>query len=150
MTGWQWRQLDHMQVICILLWTDNHASTWSLSFYRPDALPAAQPTASKHWRQYQTRTALAQGPTNCTSTFDHDFWPWPAIPGELLSWPADMQKVTVKSHSVQKLQWKQRDGRMTDGQRDGGDCIAWLANATGNKIKSFTRNIRPQGLLQNA
>jgi len=28
--------------------TDNHASTLSLSFYRPDALPAAQPTASKH------------------------------------------------------------------------------------------------------
>ena len=23
-------------------------------FYRPDALPAAQPTASKHWRQYQS------------------------------------------------------------------------------------------------
>jgi len=21
-------------------------------FYRPDALPAAQPTVSKHWRQY--------------------------------------------------------------------------------------------------
>jgi len=27
---------------------DNHASTPPLSFYRPDALPAAQPTASKH------------------------------------------------------------------------------------------------------
>jgi len=26
----------------------NHASTPPLSFYRPDALPAAQPTASKH------------------------------------------------------------------------------------------------------
>ena len=25
-------------------------------FYRPDALPAAQPTASKHWRQAQTQT----------------------------------------------------------------------------------------------
>ena len=30
---------------------DNHASTTSLSSYRPDALPAAQPTASKHWWQ---------------------------------------------------------------------------------------------------
>jgi len=28
--------------------SDNHASTQPLSFYRPDALPAAQPTASKH------------------------------------------------------------------------------------------------------
>jgi len=33
-----------------LLQTDSHASTPPLSFYRPDALPAAQPTASKHWR----------------------------------------------------------------------------------------------------
>ena len=28
----------------------NHASTPPLCFYSPDALPAAQPTASKHWR----------------------------------------------------------------------------------------------------
>ena len=46
---WQWHQLDHMHV-CTSLQTDNHASTPPLSFYRPDALPAAQPTASKHWR----------------------------------------------------------------------------------------------------
>jgi len=46
---WQWHQLGggHMQV-CTSLQTDNHASTSPLSFYRPDALPAAQPTASKH------------------------------------------------------------------------------------------------------
>jgi len=43
---WQWHQLGHMQV-CTSLQTDNHASTPPL-FYRPDALPAAQPTASKH------------------------------------------------------------------------------------------------------
>jgi len=41
---WQWHQLGHMQVCTSL----NHASTPPLSFYRPDALPAAQPTASKH------------------------------------------------------------------------------------------------------
>ena len=50
MTGWQWHQLDHMQIIYTSLQTDNHASTSPVSFYRPDALPAAQPTASKHWR----------------------------------------------------------------------------------------------------
>ena len=44
---WQWHQLGYMQVY-ISLQTDNHASTPPLSFYRPDALPAAQPTASKH------------------------------------------------------------------------------------------------------
>ena len=44
---WQWHQLGHTQV-CTSLQTDNHASTSPLSFfYRPDALPATQPTASK-------------------------------------------------------------------------------------------------------
>ena len=42
--------LGHMQV-CTSLQADNHASTSLLSFYRPDALPAAQPTVLKHWRQ---------------------------------------------------------------------------------------------------
>ena len=49
----QWYQLGHMQ-ICTSLQSDNHASTPPLSFYRPDALPAAQPTASKHWRDMTT------------------------------------------------------------------------------------------------
>jgi len=48
---WQWNQLDHVQV-CTSLQTDNHASTPPLSFYRPDAFPAAQPTASKHVLYY--------------------------------------------------------------------------------------------------
>jgi len=65
MMGWQWHQLDHMQITCTLLQTDNHASTSPLSFYRPDALPAAQPTVWKRWRlklhwRWQTciRTAM--------------------------------------------------------------------------------------------
>jgi len=44
---WQWHQLGHMQV-CTSLQNDNHAITPPLSFYRPDALPAAQPAVSKH------------------------------------------------------------------------------------------------------
>jgi len=36
--------------VCTFLQTDNLASTPPLSFYRPDALPAAPPTASKHRR----------------------------------------------------------------------------------------------------
>jgi len=43
---WQWHQLGHMQM-CTLTQTHNHASTPPLSFYRPDAFPATQPTASK-------------------------------------------------------------------------------------------------------
>jgi len=46
--GWQLHQLDHMQTICTLLQTDNHTNTSSFKFYRPDALPDAQPMVSKH------------------------------------------------------------------------------------------------------
>jgi len=35
-----------MQTICTSLQTDNHTSTLSLYFYRPDATPDAQPTVS--------------------------------------------------------------------------------------------------------
>jgi len=42
MMRWQWHQLDHMQIICTSLQTDNHASTSALSFYRPDALSNQQ------------------------------------------------------------------------------------------------------------
>jgi len=41
---WQWHQLGHMQV-CTSLQTNMPAPH---HFYRPDTLPAAQPTASKH------------------------------------------------------------------------------------------------------
>jgi len=38
--GWQWHQLDHMQIICTSLQTDNHASISPLSlFHGPDVLP---------------------------------------------------------------------------------------------------------------
>jgi len=33
MMGWQWHQLDYMQIICTSLQTDNHASTLLLSFF---------------------------------------------------------------------------------------------------------------------
>jgi len=46
--GWQWHRLDSVQIMRTLLQTDNHASTSSLNFYRPGALPDAQPTVSKH------------------------------------------------------------------------------------------------------
>jgi len=45
--GRQWHQLDHLQAICTSLQRDNHTNTLSLNFYRPDALPDAQPTVSK-------------------------------------------------------------------------------------------------------
>jgi len=57
---WQWHQLDHKQIICISLQTYNHASTLSLIFYRPDALPDAQLTVSKHWRQQDVDLSVSQ------------------------------------------------------------------------------------------
>ena len=57
MMGWQWHQMDHMQIICTSLQVDNHACTSSLDFYRLNVLPDAQPTVSTHWRQYYTYNA---------------------------------------------------------------------------------------------
>jgi len=51
MMGWQWHQLDLIQIICTLLHTYNCNSTSSFNFYRPDALPDAQPTVLRHCRQ---------------------------------------------------------------------------------------------------
>ena len=65
-SDWQWHQLGHMQV-CISLQTDNHASTPPLKvFYRPDALPAAQPTASKHWRHVVADHTMWNSGGSCT------------------------------------------------------------------------------------
>jgi len=47
---WHWHQLGHMQV-CTSLQADNQPAPHHSVFYRPDALPDAQPTVSKHWRQ---------------------------------------------------------------------------------------------------
>jgi len=46
--GWQWHLLADMQTICTSLQTDNRINTSSLNFYRPAAVPDAQPTVSKH------------------------------------------------------------------------------------------------------
>jgi len=46
--GMQWHQLDDMQTVCTSLQTDNHTTTSSLNFYKPDALRDAQPAVSKH------------------------------------------------------------------------------------------------------
>jgi len=52
MIDWQWHQLDHVQIICTSLQTDDHASTSSLNFYMSYSLPNAQPTALKRRRQH--------------------------------------------------------------------------------------------------
>jgi len=43
--GWQWHQQDHMQIICTLLQTDNHASISPLGFLQARC-PSCRPTNS--------------------------------------------------------------------------------------------------------
>ena len=45
MIGWQWHQVDHMQIICASLQTDNHASTPPLRFLQARC-PSCCPTNS--------------------------------------------------------------------------------------------------------
>jgi len=47
MIGWQWHQLDHMQITRRPRQMTTPAPYHSI-FYTPDAVPDAQPTASKH------------------------------------------------------------------------------------------------------
>jgi len=52
----QWHQLDHMQTICTLLQTDNHASTPPLSFLQA-GYPSCHPTNSVKALKAQKSTA---------------------------------------------------------------------------------------------
>jgi len=47
MMGWQWHQLDYVQIICTSLQTIMPVPHHS-DFYKLDALPATKLTASKH------------------------------------------------------------------------------------------------------
>ena len=71
------------------------------------------------------KNALIRGRTDCISlTHNLDFSPLRAMV---------MQKFTVNSQSVSKIEWKQ-----TDRQTDGGDRITCLANAVGKNVRQFT------------
>jgi len=47
MTGWQWHQMDHMQIICTSLQTDNHTSITSLNFLLPSCRQSSSIKALK-------------------------------------------------------------------------------------------------------
>jgi len=59
MTGWQWHQLDHMQIICTSLQTDNHASTSPLNF--AGQCPSFRPTNSVKALKVTSSSAIAEG-----------------------------------------------------------------------------------------
>ena len=57
--GCQWHQLDHMQVICTSLHTDNHASTSSLKFLQAGC-PSCRPTNSVKALMAEVLTLLSE------------------------------------------------------------------------------------------
>jgi len=69
---WQWHQLGHMQIFTSLQ-TYNNASTPPLIFYRPDALLAAQPTVSKHWRNLQWKLLGSKTISGCCSMWSFHY-----------------------------------------------------------------------------
>ena len=60
MMVWQWHQLDHMQIICTLLQTDNHASTSSLNFFTG-------------WMLFLTPSQQCQNTEGSTHTYTQPF-----------------------------------------------------------------------------
>ena len=74
MMGWQWHQLDHMQIVCISLQTDNHDSTSSLNFFTdrmlflaPNRVKAlkANMLYSDIDQKFKSRPASVVGNTQC-------------------------------------------------------------------------------------
>jgi len=57
-----------------LLQRDNHINTSSLNFYRPGALPDAQPTASKHWRHHTLTLLIRKHSQFYSLMVDPNFW----------------------------------------------------------------------------
>jgi len=47
MMGWQWHQLDHMQIICTSRQTNNHASTTPLSSFCTGRMPFLPPNQQR-------------------------------------------------------------------------------------------------------
>ena len=59
MMGFQWHQLDHMQIMCTSLQTDNHASTSSPNFFT-GRMPFLMPN-----QQYQSTPGRRLVKQNC-------------------------------------------------------------------------------------
>jgi len=56
---WRWHQLDHMQIICTSLQTDNHASISPFSFLQARC-PSCHPTNSVKALKAQPSTSMEQ------------------------------------------------------------------------------------------
>ena len=70
---WQWHQLGHTQV-CTLLQTDTTPAPHHSVFYRPDALPAAQPTANNFYKIRRIFYSIAEEHYLLVSRFDSTWY----------------------------------------------------------------------------
>jgi len=132
--GWQWHQLDHMQIICTSLQTDNHTSTPPLSFYRPDALPAAQPTASKHWTPMILAQSHQNKPlVNCFGRYKSLFNCLLTVPGMFSRQPHSLAQLQLVQQPVKVC----RQGfKQTTVNKATDTCRRWLW--TSIKAKGLT------------
>jgi len=64
MMGWQWHQLDHMQIICTSLQTGDHASTSSLNFFTGQMLFLVPTNSVKVLKAKQLLTTTTLHPFN--------------------------------------------------------------------------------------
>ena len=99
---WQWHQLGHMQVCTLPRQITMPVPDHSV-FYRPDALPVAQPTAWKHWRhqdKLNTVTFLDRGRTTLWITISRN---WQQLPR-----PTSHMTLDVEGCDRLLPGWKQR------------------------------------------
>ena len=57
--GWQWHQLDHMQIICTSLQTDKHENTLLINFYRMLFLTPNQQRQSTEGKMLKAEQCLS-------------------------------------------------------------------------------------------
>ena len=69
--GWQWQQLNHVQIICTSLQTDNHASTSPLFFFTGQ-MPFLQPNQQRQGTE-----------VNGTITINGQIDSWAVVYGQL-------------------------------------------------------------------
>ena len=83
-------------------------------FYRPDALPAAQPTASKHWRHNLKNSKTKLGWFSCLLNTQETRWAYSTMP------PSPHGAVKRETGQVRGRNWKmekERNGRREKSMR---------------------------------
>jgi len=85
MMCWWWHQLNHAQIICTSLHTDNHGSTTSFNFYRPDVFlmpnQQCQSSESKTFKDKWSTFLQTHSVTHISTTQQPwNISPWPPDP----------------------------------------------------------------------